>query len=568
MAVQSFYFFPSKNAFGAIWLLGFLIVAVLTGGCGPRSAPVEDPLRPVSGMGAYTSADDGIALKPAELDALRSTGQLDRGLSEKAMRDVTLEYKSFLHQKRRTMERFSQQARPYLAYARKAFRDRGMPEELACLAIVESGYNPNAVSPVGAAGAWQFMPYTGMKYGLNQDWWMDERRDPYKSAEAAADYLKKLHGDFNDWHLAVAAYNAGEGKIGRALEKTGARTFFALKEKNHLLDEKAQLREETKQYVPRFLAVCKIMRNLEKLGFQACDYDNPPSIVRLQVKPGTDLMALSRAVGMSWEEFASYNGAHKRYVSCTDRSTPVYLPAVREKSALAHLNNPRAGNRAGWQTYTASRGDTWQNISRRSGVPVAVLQSANKHVRSLKPGAVVLLPGGAGVNKVAPMAVASASTSKKEKGRSGRSAATERMTTYTLKAGDTLYDVARRNDTSVNALLAANNLDDPRQLRIGQQLRIPGEGGGSPVVRASSRGGKSGKSVAVADAEKTHGSSGSLGASRRAKKKKATYTVQPGDTVWGIARKHNVQPKDLMQWNTAAAKGTLRPGDTLVLAAD
>ncbi|MDE7065709.1 MAG: LysM peptidoglycan-binding domain-containing protein, partial [Desulfovibrionaceae bacterium] len=97
---------------------------------------------------------------------------------------------------------------------------------------------------------------------------------------------------------------------------------------------------------------------------------------------------------------------------------------------------------------------------------------------------------------------------------------------------------------------------------------IPGEGGGSPVVPASSRGGKSGKSVAVAEAEKPHGSSGSLGVPRRAKKKKATYTVQPGDTVWGIARKHNVQPKDLMQWNTAAAKGTLRPGDTLVLAAD
>ncbi len=565
MAVQSPDFFPQKNAFGAVWLLGLLIAVVLAGGCGPRSAKLEDPIRPVSAMGAYNPEDDGVALKPAELEALRSTGQLDRGLSEKAMRDVTLEYKSFLHQKRRTMERFSQQARTYLAYARKVFRDRGMPEELACLAIVESGYNPNAVSPVGAAGAWQFMPYTGMKYGLNQDWWMDERRDPYKSAEAAADYLKKLYGDFNDWHLAIAAYNAGEGKIGRALEKTGAKTFFALKEKNHLLDEKAQLREETKQYVPRFLAVCKIMRNLEKLGFQACDYNNPPSVVRLQVKPGTDLMALSKAVGMSWEEFSTYNGAHKRYVTCTDRSTPVYLPAVREKSALAHLNNPRTGNRAGWQTYTASRGDTWQNISRRSGVPVAVLQSSNKHVRSLKSGTVVLLPGGKGVSTVTPLAVASASAPKKGKERSGRAAAAERMTTYTLKAGDTLYEVARRNDTSVDALLAANNLDDPRQLRVGQKLRIPGDGGVSSVVSAPSRGGKP---VVVADAGKTHGSSGSLGTPRQAKKKKTTYTVQPGDTVWGIARKHNVPPKDLMQWNTAAAKGTLRPGDTLVLAAD
>lgn len=546
-----------------MWLLGLLIASVLAGGCGPKTAKLEDPIRPVSAMGAYNPEDDGVALKPAELEALRSTGQLDRGLSEKAMRDVALEYKSFLHQKRRLMERFSQQARTYLAYARKAFRDRGMPEELACLAIVESGYNPNAVSPVGAAGAWQFMPYTGMKYGLNQDWWMDERRDPYKSAEAAADYLKKLYGDFNDWHLAIAAYNAGEGKIGRALEKTGTKTFFALKEKNHLLDEKAQLREETKQYVPRFLAVCKIMRNLEKLGFQACDSNSPPSVVRLQVKPGTDLMALSKAVGMSWEEFSTYNGAHKRYVTCTDRATPVYLPAVREKSALAHLNNPRTGNHVGWQTYTASRGDTWQSISRRSGVPVDVLQSSNKHVRSLKSGTVVLLPGGKGMGAVEPLAVASASAPKKGKEGSKRAAAAERMTMYTLKAGDTLYEVARRNDTSVDALLAANNLDDPRQLKVGQKLRIPREGGAS-----SSHGGKGGKPVVVVDAGKTHGSSGSLGTARQTKKKKTTYTVQPGDTVWGIARKHNVPPKDLMQWNTDAAKGTLRPGDTLVLAAD
>lgn len=566
MSAQSLAISLRKPACGVVWLLGFLVVAVLMGGCGPRSARVEDPIRPVSGLGSYNPEDDGIALTPAEQAALHTTGQLDRGLSDTAMRDVTLEYKYFLHQKRRTMERFSQQARTYLGHARKVFRDRGMPEELACLAIVESGYNPNAVSPAGAAGAWQFMPYTGMKYGLNQDWWMDERRDPYKSAEAAADYLKKLHGDFNDWHLAIAAYNAGEGKIGRALEKTGATSFFALKEKNHLLDEKARLREETKQYVPRFLAVCKIMRNLEKLGFAPCDYTNPPSVVRLDVRPGTDLMALSKAVGMSWEEFSSYNGAHKRYVSSTDRSTSVYLPAAREKTALAHLNGPRKGSFMGWQSYTASRGDSWRNISRRSGVPVAVLQSANRNVPQLKAGMTVLVPGGAGVKKVTALADAAAPSRKNGRERIAQPLA-GRAAVYTLKAGDTLYEVARNNNTSVDALLAANDVDDPHQLKVGRKLRIPGVGGTAPVV-AAPRTEKKAKVVAVADAGNIHGSSGSLGTPRRGKKKQTTYTVQPGDTVWGIARKHNVPPKDLMQWNTAAAKGTLRPGDTLVLAGD
>ena len=103
------------------------------------------------------------------------------------------------------------------------------------------------------------MPYTGQKYGLNQDWWTDERLDPFKSTEAAADYLQKLYGDFGDWPTAIAAYNAGEGKIGRAKQGTGGRDFFEIKSRNHMLDDKAQLRDETKQYVPRYLAVTKIM---------------------------------------------------------------------------------------------------------------------------------------------------------------------------------------------------------------------------------------------------------------------------------------------------------------------
>lgn len=158
--------------------------------------------------------------------------------------------------------------------------------------------------------------------------------DPYKSTEAAADYLAKLYGDFRDWHLAVAAYNAGEGKIGRALEGTGAKSFSGIKEKNHVLDAKAQLREETKQYVPRFLAICKIMRNLDTLGFAPVDMNRPPHLARVPVRPGTDLMAMAESVGLSWSEFSEGNGAHKRYVSHIERQTYVYVPAQRHASTV------------------------------------------------------------------------------------------------------------------------------------------------------------------------------------------------------------------------------------------
>ena len=139
------------------------------------------------------------------------------------------------------------------------------------------------------------MPYTGKKYGLTQDWWLDERLDPYRATEAAADYLQKLYGDFRDWPTAIAAYNAGEGKMSRAKEGTGARNFYEVVERNHKLDEKARLRPETVQYVPRFLAMSKIMRNLPQLGFTPVDQDKPAPVRRLTARPGTDLIALSRA---------------------------------------------------------------------------------------------------------------------------------------------------------------------------------------------------------------------------------------------------------------------------------
>lgn len=613
-----------KGRLGSFALLLILLMSsLLAGGCGPKQRNMADPIQRVSPESSYVPEDDGNPLSSTELAVLNSTGQIDKKISDKGMQDVTVQYKHYIRKGRITVERFSKRAEQYLTHSRKAFKDRGMPEELAYLAIVESGYNPLALSPAGAAGAWQFMPFTGTKYGLEQDWWVDERRDPYKSAEAAADYLKKLYGDFNDWHLAIAAYNAGEGKIGRALDKTGTVTFFRLTEKNHTLDDKAQLREETKQYVPRFLAICKIMRNLEKLGFDPIDVNRAQIIARLEVRPGTDLMALSRAVGMEWSEFHSYNAAFKRYVSPTDRSSVVYLPQTRREKALAYLKNPSATSYAGWQCYPVAKGDTWRKISQRCAVPVSVLQSANKNVGSLTVGTVVMLPGSDSLKTPpvrdpsrdrgtvivsAPTAasrIASADTGK-TRGKNAPAAQNVVYGRHTLQAGDTLSRVSNLYKVSVQELLTHNDIDDPQRIRQGQVLRIP-LNGDAPVAQSiastkqsavaaapaatvrpvtmsvtfvskdskpskntASQPQNSAKSATVAKAEAVHGSSGSLGraSSTSAKKKQATYVVQAGDTLWGIARKHNVQTKDLLEWNKSDGKAPLRPGDTLVLLND
>lgn len=584
--------------YSSLWICSAIVAGtLLLSGCGTKNNSPEDPLQKKWSHGeSPLNADDGVTLTSAEIAALKSTAQVDKKLSDKGMADVTVQYKHYVRKGRVTIERSAKRAEKYLSHSRKVFKQRDLPEELAYLAIIESGYNPVVVSPAGAAGAWQFMPFTGTKYGLEQDWWMDERRDPYKSAEAAADYLHKLYGDFKDWHLAVAAYNAGEGKIGRALDKTGAVTFFKLTEKNHTLEEKAQLRDETKQYVPRFLAICKIMRNLDSLGFTPIDPNRAEVVVPITVRPGTDLMALSRAAGMEWQEFYSYNTAYKRYVSPTDRSTLVYVPQRYQQSAQAYLRNPRAQGYVGWKPYTVRKGDTWTTISKRSAVPANILLSANKG-KNLKQGTVVLLPGSdslrsmpaalpvAPTPEVADTTFASRDSKTNSRGKSiaatagtgtstvvakrdaakGSSNAVQQPATHTLQAGDTLLRVANLYNVSVSELMAANSVDDANRIRQGQVLRIPHGTNAQPAAVAVAKDKGPAKSAQAQSPSQVQGATGSLGrASAPARKKQVMYTVQAGDTLWGIAKKHNVQPSDLMQWNKSDGK-SLRPGDNLVV---
>lgn len=487
-------------------------MSVLGTGCATLNTGVQDLSCATQEELPVVDTDDGIPLSAAEMKAFQSTGELDKNLSAAAQRDVLYQFKHFVHRARPTMERFSQRSQTYLAYARKIFRDKGLPEELAYLAIVESGYNPKAVSCAGASGAWQFMPYTGMKYGLHQDWWMDERFDPYKSTEAAADYLAKLYGDFGNWHLAIAAYNAGEGKISRALGSTGAKDFTGLKASNHLLDEKAQLKEETQQYVPRFLAVSKIMRNLELLGFAPVNADAPPPVNRVEAAPGTDLTAVAAVSGLTWSEFQEYNGAHKRAVSHAERYTYIYVPST----AIAAAKGARNGN--GWKHITVAKNDSWQSISQKTGVPVAALQAANRGT-PLSSGASLRVPGGNGM-RLAPVIVAEAAK---------------------VPAAGT--------GTGTGTGQKSKPMPAP--------AKAPSLNASVPVL-------EQGPSGSLGGSRK---SAGPAPASTRSSAKSATYTVQAGDTLWAIARKHNMSADALIALNNNDGKKPLRPGAVLVVSA-
>lgn len=539
--------FCGKRGSGHLLLLCAVLATLLLSACSSRQGGGQSDMPAL----LIPENEDSEPLTSTEVAALKSTGQIDRNVPASAMPAVTAQYKHFLHKGRRTMEIFSQRSGNYLGYARRVFRSRGMPEELAYLAIVESGYRADAKSRAGAAGAWQFMPYTGMKYGLTQDWWMDERLDPYKATEAAADYLQKLYGDFRDWPTAIAAYNAGEGKMRRAKEGTGARNFYEVCERNARLDDKAQLRPETMQYVPRFVAISKIMRNLGPLGFAPVNHDAMPQVERLTARPGTDLMALSKASGMSWSDFQSYNMHHLQPISSTERSTFVYVPRVRSAQAQAFLQRS-GGAYASWRpAKVATSADSWDKIARRSGVSVAQLRAANGGKSKIYRGETVLVPRSADMSERAVAAAGGKAAPAAERpSRAKRGGEGSPVGVHVLASGETLYGVARKYGVSLGELQAANDIDNPGKVRVGQKLRIPG------AKRSAGR--------AIAQAAGGKNPSGSLG--KRKSGGSTTYVVKANDSLWNIARQYNVSVDDLKRWNDVDER-SLRVGATLVVSA-
>ena len=233
-----------------------------------------------------------------------------------------------------------------------------------------------ATSSSGAAGMWQFISSTGKHYGMEQDWWMDERRDPYQSTRGRRRIISTSFircSTTGIWRLRPTT--RGEGKIQRGLAATGAKTFFELRRKNEqIYSVRDRLSDENKQYLPKFLAVCKIVRNLDKLGFSCATFASSSQIAEVRAKPGTDLMLFSKSIGMSWEEFSAHNPAYQRYVSHPSRSTKIYVPRAMAGKAQALLLLPPANSGksyAGLRDYKISRGDTMASISRKTGVPVA-----------------------------------------------------------------------------------------------------------------------------------------------------------------------------------------------------
>ena len=268
----------------------------------------------------------------------------------------------------------------------RIFTEFNLPVDLVFLSLVESGFSTNAVSRAKAVGPWQFIKSTAKAYDLRVDNWIDERRDPIKSTLAAARYLRDLHQLFGSWPLAMAAYNAGERKVGRALVRAQADDFW------DLTDTKL-LKRETKEYVPRFLAAALIAKDPTRFGF-AVPSQTPVEYEEVIVTRPIHLRTAALAAGVSYEELKTLNPELRKDLTPPDPAYHLKVPAGRKEAFLANLATYQDWKRVHAVRYQVRRGDTLPRLASRYGTTVTAILEANAMTKSekLKSGDWLLIP--------------------------------------------------------------------------------------------------------------------------------------------------------------------------------
>jgi len=360
------------------------------------------------------------------------------------------------------VQRMIERSRLYLYFVVEELEKRGMPTEIALLPMIESAYNPQAYSRMRAAGIWQFIPSTGRKYGLQQNFWYDGRRDVLAATRAALDYLQFLHDSFGEWELALAAYNYGEGGVQRAVARNRAR---------HKPTNYASLKmpRETRNYLPKLQAVKNIVSDPDLLGFSLAPIPNEPYFTTVTAPAQMDVVKAAALADMPVEEFRSLNPAYNRPVIIQATAREILLPVDKVDQFQTNLEN-NAGPLVSWQTYTLKPGESVQKVATKFNISVQRLDEVNaitRH-RRVRPGQMLLVPldeESAATNLDETYASPDFQASPEEY-RAVRS--------YLVRPGDTLYSIARRNHMSVARIKAVNGLNGT-ELHVGQRVVLYGD---------------------------------------------------------------------------------------------
>ncbi len=416
--------------------------------------------------------------------------------------------------------------------------EQGLHKDIMCVALIESGFDLKARSYAKAVGPWQFIAGTARLYGLRVDWWYDERRDIIASTYAATNYLKDLVGLWDDWFLALAAYNCGEYRVARAIARQKTRDFWAL-----------DLPKQTERYVPKFLAALYIVNEPEKHGFTIPDVE-PIAFDQLSVKDATDLTVIAGFCGSTVDHLADLNPSLLRWCTPPEMEIAVKVPAGRGEECARKLEAIPPDQRVTWRKHQIRSGETLSGIAGRYRTDVATLKSLNriKHSHRIRAGEVLIVP-----IQGTYAEVASSKPRYRETRRSIDKAALEKYTkqfeppanhkrvVHVVKKNDTLGEIAELYHTSAQKIRGWNNLSYRSYIHPGQDLVIyVPESFVVPRVSPKDR--------------NTDGPTHLV---------QKTYKVKKGDTYYSISRKFNVELSDLLAWNGRSAKSVLYPGDVL-----
>ena len=379
------------------------------------------------------------------------------------------------------VSRMLERSKKYLYHIVVEVEKRGMPTEIALLPMIESGFNPKALSTSKASGIWQFIPSTGKDFGLKQNYWKDSRKDVTAATQAALNYLQKLHTMFGAWDLALAAYNAGEGTVARAIERN--RQLGLPTDYQHL-----SLPEETRNYVPKLQAIKNIIFRPEEYGLTLNEIPNRPYFTTVQAPNKIDAKLAAELAGISLEEFSALNPSFTRPILITESSSQKLL--LPTWAASNFTNNLNGYNRplSNWHSYQPKRGERLGAIANQFGISIYELSATNnlKPNRNLIVRRPLLVPASVQSSQTRPIDVAAMAQLPIEVPVEKEPASQSTTISHKVKAGETLATLAKRYGVSSKQIMQQNHLKS-KKLVTGQELKFEKQdnGGNSQKTRDS-----------------------------------------------------------------------------------
>ncbi|KPA14706.1 membrane-bound lytic murein transglycosylase D [Candidatus Magnetomorum sp. HK-1] len=411
--------------------------------------------------------------------------------------------------------RRSGQYRPMII---RELKKAGLPLALSWLPLIESGYKVKALSRARALGLWQFIPSTGYKFGLKRTRYIDERMDPYKATLAAIAYLKELHRIFGDWTTVLAAYNCGEGRVLRTIQRQNINYL------DNFWDLYDKLPRETARYVPRFLATLHIVNNLKQCGFDPDDLMSPPRVERVEIMRQAHLKNIAAKLKIPANTLYSLN-PELRYRILPNEPYALKIPDGKRQLLLATIKRipsarlPRSATRSGYKYHRIRKGESLSSIAKKYRVRVKDIKAVNRiHGNRIVAGKRIKIP-----SRGASKKQYYAKKSKKSKRVSGNNKKSQfQLLTHRVQKGDSLWNIARKYGTTTKNIVRTNHLSST-QLKIGQQLKIPMN--------------------ATKNSTKQH-----------------KYRVKRGDSPFQIAMKHNMTLAQFLRINRMSPRSKIFPG--------